>query len=191
MKIKHLVKLIGAVATPVSLPTIPSWLTSQPTKIVRPVIQSTNAYSYVTTTTTAVEAVTTTTAATTYPPVQQVITQVAQYYNIPACLALGMAWEESKWNPNDVGDNNTSFGIYQLHVGGELGNMPISLAYNPWINSLISLGRVASIYHGNPNQDLGSIAAQAQRPYNATAYAHAVDTYTQDCFKGIPTSNWG
>ncbi len=196
MKIKHILQLAGAVGTPISLPAIPNWFSSAPTKIVAPRVNivSTNAYDYMPTTTTTVPPTTTTAAtvasSTTYPSVPTVVTQVAQYYSIPVCLALGMAWEESRWNANDVGDNNTSFGVYQLHVGGELGNIPVSLAYNPWINALISLGRVSNIYHGNPNQDLGSIAAQAQRPYNPVAYAHAVDVYTNDCERGLPTTQW-
>lgn len=27
---------------------------------------------------------------------------------------------ETSWNPNDVGDNGTSFGPFQMHIGGEL-----------------------------------------------------------------------
>ncbi len=195
MKIKHVLQLASAFGVPTSFVSIPSWFRTAPQapvvsiSNVKPSIKSSNVYDWTPSTTTTVESTTTTTTAA-YPSVQTVISQIATYYQIPTCLALAMGWEESKWNVNEVGDNGTSYGIYQLHVGGELGNIPISLAYNPWINALISLGHVSNIYHGNPHQDLGSIAAQAQRPYNPVAYANAIDTYITKCNAGLPPTQW-
>lgn len=110
---------------------------------------------------------------------QAIVAQVAQQLGIPVGLADALAQLESGWNPNAVGDQGTSFGLFQLHEGGELGNMsPQSVMGSPqgeYQNALTSLSEVAQVMRANPGMDPGMIAALAQRPANEGAYAASID----------------
>lgn len=113
--------------------------------------------------------------------IRSIIDAQAQAYGVPPALAEADAIEESGLNPYAVGDDGTSFGEYQLHEGGELGNLPGTLAqqkleaFDPTQNADIALRQIAAVYKANPNADPGAIAAAAQRPANQGAYAAAVD----------------
>lgn len=113
--------------------------------------------------------------------VRTIIDTVAQAYGVPPALAEATAIQESGLNPYAVGDSGSSFGEYQLHEGGELGNLPGTLAqqkleaFDPTQNADVALRQIAAVYKSNPNADPGAIAAAAQRPANQSAYAAAVD----------------
>lgn len=109
------------------------------------------------------------------PEVVQAIVSRAQRYGIDPTLALATAMHESGLNPQAVGDNGTSFGLYQLHRGGELGNMTPDQAYIPDTNADTALSTMARFAAQNPNLSGGALAAAAQRPANPQAYAAAVD----------------
>ena len=106
--------------------------------------------------------------------VLDIIVSTARDLEVDPCLAVSIAILESGLNPKTVGDNGTSFGLYQLHVGGELGSMPSDRAFDPVINTTIAL----RVLHGvdpeitNP----GDRAAAAQRPRYPKLYALAVNT---------------
>lgn len=105
-----------------------------------------------------------------------VIVSVAKHYKIPPELALAIAQHESGFNTHAVGDNGTSFGLYQLHQGGELpAGKDAVWAADPKNNAMVALKVVAQVYHRNPNLDWGTIAALAQRPANPQAYAQNVN----------------
>ena len=108
--------------------------------------------------------------------VQGIITQVAQSLGVPVPLALAMAQQESGFIPNRVGDYGTSFGIYQLHQGGELGSLTPQQAFDPATNAQVSLGHLAAVLRANPGMNWGQAAAAAQRPYNPAAYAASVNS---------------
>ena len=107
-----------------------------------------------------------------------IITMVANHYGIPPSLALAIAQHESGLNPNSVGDNGTSFGLYQLHIGGELGNRtPASVTgANMENNAIIALSTVAAVMKANPGASPGDIAAMAQRPANPGQYAATINS---------------
>jgi murein DD-endopeptidase MepM/ murein hydrolase activator NlpD len=60
--------------------------------------------------------------------VNSILKQVAGKYNLDWRALASVANAESGLNPSNVGDNGTSFGLFQLHQGGALGNMPTSRA---------------------------------------------------------------
>lgn len=108
--------------------------------------------------------------------IQAIITKIADQYGVNPNLAIADASVESNLNPTAVGDNGTSFGLFQLHRGGELGNLTPQQAFNPVTNASVALAQFAAVQKANPGlTDPGVIAALAQRPANPVAYAQAVD----------------
>jgi len=113
------------------------------------------------------------------------IDTVAASYSLPAWLAEIAARVESGFDPYARGDRvngqYTSFGLYQLHRGGELEALPgtydqkIAAAYDPGTNARVALQRIAAVYHQDPNRDPGEIIAAAQRPADPARYARRVD----------------
>ncbi|PFT69341.1 invasion protein [Bacillus cereus] len=55
---------------------------------------------------------------TTFAKVRNTIKQVSVEHGIPPWIPLSIAFHESKFDPNTVGDQGTSFGLFQLHRGG-------------------------------------------------------------------------
>lgn len=84
---------------------------------------------------------------------------------------------ESRGNPHAIGDHGTSFGLFQLHRGGELTEAHLSpqQAFDPHTNAHVALSyfkRLDGRVH-----DPGQLAAAAQRPANRAEYAAKVDRY--------------
>lgn len=108
--------------------------------------------------------------------VEQQIAAVAQRLGVDPRLAIATAQVESGLNPGAVGDQGTSFGLFQLHQGGELGSLTPSQAFDPTTNASVALRQFAAVEAAHPGvTDPGTIAALAQRPANPAAYAAAVD----------------
>lgn len=108
-------------------------------------------------------------------PVESIIVGEAEKLGVNPRLALAIAEQESGMNPYAVGDNGTSFGLYQLHEGGELGSNTEQWAFNPTNNATRALSQVALVQKEHPNWSPGAIAAAAQRPANPTQYAASVN----------------
>lgn len=113
--------------------------------------------------------------STTLDPVAATIVAVAQQHGVDPRLALADAEQESGLNPSAVGDQGTSFGLYQLHEGGELGALTPQQAFDPATNAGVALGVMGTVASTHPGADPGTIAALAERPANAGAYAASVD----------------
>ena len=92
--------------------------------------------------------------------------------HVDPVLAVSVAILESALNPKAVGDNYTSFGLFQLHKGGELGAMSESDAFDPVRNTRVALKYFEGVTGDNP----GDIAAAAQRPLYREIYAMTVNT---------------
>ncbi len=111
------------------------------------------------------------------PGVSAAITAAAIEYGVPVSLAFADAEVESGGNPSAVGDNGTSFGLYQLHQGGELGSLTPAQAQDPLTNARVALKQFGNVMRSYPTiTDPGQIAAKAQRPANPNAYAEKVDS---------------
>jgi hypothetical protein len=100
-------------------------------------------------------------------------------------------------NAGAKGGHYTSFGAYQLHESGELGNLTMQQAFDVATNAGVSLSEVASVLHSSPSalaarermlgvgswgSDVsklspGQIGALAQRPADAAGYAKSMDAY--------------
>lgn len=103
-------------------------------------------------------------------------------------LAVADAMVESGLNPQAVGDGGTSFGLYQLHQGGELGSLTPSQAFDPATNAHVALSTMAQVAQAHPGWSPGQIAAAAQRPADPAAYAAKVDAAYQQLGAGVPSS---
>lgn len=111
---------------------------------------------------------------------------VASQLGVDPNLALATAYQESGFNPTAVGDNGSSFGIFQLHRGGELGSLTPQQAYDPTTNARVALSVIkgAQVAGGSP----GQIAARGQRPANPGAYAKSVDGIYLALTGGVPAT---
>lgn len=118
------------------------------------------------------------------PAAAQTVAGVAESLGVDPRLALADAQQESGLDPTAVGDQGTSFGLFQLHQGGELGNLTASQAFNPQTNATVALSEFAAVEQANPGiTDPGTIAALAERPANPGAYAASVDAiYNNSAF---------
>lgn len=116
--------------------------------------------------------------------VERVILQVSDVKGVEPYLALATATAESNLDPHAKGDyvngQPTSFGLYQLHRGGELGNLTPEQAYDPRTNAEVALTEIARVAHLHPHWSPGTIAAAAQRPLHQAAYAARVDRIYHD-----------
>ena len=109
-------------------------------------------------------------------PVQQQIVAAAQKQGVDPALALAIAYNESGFNKNAVGDNGTSYGVYQLHRGGELGSLTPSQAFDVTTNANVALSQVAAVAKTHSAWSAGQIAAAAQRPASAETYAATINS---------------
>lgn len=53
-----------------------------------------------------------------YTIVRNTIKNISTEQDIPSWIPLSIAFHESKFDPTTVGDDGTSFGLFQLHRGG-------------------------------------------------------------------------
>lgn len=98
----------------------------------------------------------------------------AVQYGVPDSIWEDVAYIESGYNPNAIGDNGTSFGLFQLHIGGQLpaqyNNNP-SAVFDPSLNAQIAMPDIAGAWNGlkssfNPSSQSWwqSFAAQSGHP---------------------------
>jgi hypothetical protein len=103
------------------------------------------------------------------------IIAAAKRAGVDPLLALAAATQESGLNPKAKGDyvhgRPTSFGLFQLHEGGELGNLTPQQAFDATTNASIALAEFAKVQKAHPDWSPGQIAAGAQRPLNPNSYA--------------------
>lgn len=99
------------------------------------------------------------------PRVIQNIRKAAQQTGADPAAMLATALTEDGARPGVVGDNGTSFGPFQFHVGGALGNHAPSWADTPaaYLNRAQEFKRLQ--VHG------GKGAAAVQRPADPSGYA--------------------
>lgn len=75
-----------------------------------------------------------------------VVSAVAAQYGVPDYIALDIMQQESGGNPFAVGDYGTSFGLFQLHYGGQGNGYSASQLLNPQQNAQIAMPYIAKGY---------------------------------------------
>ena len=103
------------------------------------------------------------------------VVEVAKEVGVDPKLAVAMMLVESGGDNRAVGDNGTSFGLYQLHQGGMLTDAGLTKeqAFDPRTNAEVSLGNLAKIDQNY--SDPGKAAAASQRPAEPADYARKVN----------------
>jgi len=98
----------------------------------------------------------------------KIVATVARKLGVDPALAVATMLVESNGNRKEVGDHGTSFGLFQLHRGGELGNMSRHDAENPWVNALTAL----RVFKSNLDKysDPLELAVHSQRPADFADY---------------------
>ena len=103
---------------------------------------------------------------------------------------LSVAWMESGFNPGAVGDGNTSFGIFQLHYGGQadafVAKYGHDALYNPYLQAtwkastmwatFKSMGGPSAL-QADPGKFVAEFEWQTQRPRDYPDYQRAYDAY--------------
>ena len=102
------------------------------------------------------------------------IDAIAIQYGVPTSIWEDIATVESGNNPQAVGDNGTSFGLFQLHIGGQLPaqyNDNPTAVFDPVLNAKIAMPSIASAWNNlkssfNPSSTLWwqQFAAQSGHP---------------------------
>jgi hypothetical protein len=101
----------------------------------------------------------------------KVVADVAKKMGVDPATAIAAMLVESGGNAHAIGDHGTSFGLFQLHRGGELGKMSPNQAYDPETNAKVAL----SYFKKGEQQNPGAMAAAAQRPADRAGYARKVN----------------
>jgi len=115
------------------------------------------------------------------------IARVAREVGVPAELALAVAAQESDLDPNAVGDNGKSVGLFQLHEAG-MGSGMGNTRYDPEVNARTALGALAATIRANPTLSPGTLAARSQRPADPLGYARAVDQKVRQFVGGVAST---
>lgn len=75
-----------------------------------------------------------------------VVDPIAKSYGVPTLIWETVAEVESGLNPKAVGDNGSSFGLFQLHRGGQLGNLTEQQAFDPATNARTAMPAIAQAW---------------------------------------------
>lgn len=102
--------------------------------------------------------------------IAQLIAQHARRTGADPYTLLATAIVESGLNPRAVGDNGTSYGLYQMHVGGAGGSSHESA--KRYLDPLTAIENRARHFRGGAG---GRFAASVQRPADPGGYASKVD----------------
>lgn len=107
----------------------------------------------------------------------RVVAEVAREQGVDPTVAVAMMLVESGGDAGAVGDNGTSFGLFQLHEGGMLtaAGLTPAQAYDPRTNATVSLRSLAHEWKKGPGRSPGEIAAASQRPADPAGYAAKVN----------------
>lgn len=103
-------------------------------------------------------------------PMAQEIWQISKEEGADPRIMLSTAIVESGLRPRAVGDNGTSFGLYQYHQGGALGNHDAEWAFKPE-----NITRDEARRFAKADVHDGAGAAAVQRPADPKGYAREVD----------------
>jgi hypothetical protein len=102
--------------------------------------------------------------------IAQLILDQARRTGADPYTLLATAIVESSLNPNAVGDGGTSYGLFQMHVGGAGGSSHDSA--RRYLDPRVAAENRARHFRGGSG---GAFAASVQRPADPAGYARKVD----------------
>ncbi len=101
------------------------------------------------------------------------VARIFASYGVPVYVWRPIMLAESSGNPNAVGDAGTSFGLFQLHYGGQGTGYSRAQLLNPVSNAQIAAPYIARAYHSVKNlnvpplQQAGEVAIRSGHPGGA------------------------
>ena len=106
----------------------------------------------------------------------QIVAEYARKYGVDPVLAVAMMLKESGGRSRAVGDNGTSFGLFQLHKGGMLTSAGLTpeQAFDPATNANVAM-KALKHFAKKTGLSGGALAAASQRPADPQGYARRVD----------------
>lgn len=122
------------------------------------------------------------------------INKAADKTGVPRIVALATAMWESHLDNKNVGDGGTSFGLFQLHRGGELGTHSPDWAFDPYNNSLTALTVISQQARANPNLSWAQVVIKGQRPAARVVPQYVAflnTTFASTGFGGTPAMSTG
>lgn len=91
----------------------------------------------------------------------QGVVRAAHQAGVDPVRAVAIALEESGGDPHAVGDQGSSYGLFQLHKGGALGSMPVTAApggaFDPYTNAMAVLPSWAKLGGGKGLSDSAAL----------------------------------
>jgi hypothetical protein len=84
------------------------------------------------------------------PNILGAVDAVAVQYGVPTNIWETVAYQESAYDPQKVGDQGTSFGLFQLHQGGQLPaqyNSNPQVVFDPSLNAQIAMPAIARAWN--------------------------------------------
>lgn len=126
---------------------------------------------------------------TVQPPqtIYNAVNPIAIQYGVPTQLWEDVAYTESGYNPQAVGDTGTSFGIFQLHEGGQLpAGVSGPSTFDPTLNARLAMPAIARAWNNlkstfNPTSSSWwqSFAAQSGHPGGAPGQSVTINEATK------------
>lgn len=108
--------------------------------------------------------------------VESIIREVAGRYQFAAPdLLVATARQESGLNPQAVGDQGQSYGIFQEHSRGRGAGIPVESRRDVAAATERAIREFNAIRARYPDADPGTWAAKAQRPLDPVGYARSVN----------------
>lgn len=104
-----------------------------------------------------------------------IVFRVATQLGVNPVIAVATCLQESLAFAHMIGDNGTSFGLFQLHTGGELGKLSMQDAFDPEKNARVALAEFKRLQDKYPS--LPMLAAAAQRPQDRLDYQQRIKNW--------------
>lgn len=106
----------------------------------------------------------------------RLVARIARDHGADPLTAVAVMLVESGGDERVVGDNGTSFGLFQLHRGGMLtaAGLTKEQAFDPATNARVAVASLART-EDRRGRSGGATAAASQRPADPSGYARKVD----------------
>ena len=92
-------------------------------------------------------------------------------------LLVATAWQESRFDPQAVGDSGNSRGVFQENVRGRGAGLRPEQSFDVEASTARAIDEFTAIRQRFPDADPGTWAARAQRPADPVGYARSVNAY--------------
>ncbi|HET9560321.1 MAG TPA: transglycosylase SLT domain-containing protein, partial [Actinomycetota bacterium] len=107
------------------------------------------------------------------------IREEAEAAGVDPQLALAVAWQESGFNNEAIGDQGNSGGPFQEHSGGRGAGRPMQQRFDVRGSAQRFIAELKATMRKHPGVNPGRLAALTQRPYDAAGYERNINAMLQ------------